>query len=59
MFVGYTDDFARAFDAKSGSLKRDFKGHKDDINAVAISGNKLYTASSDGTLRVWDASDIR
>ncbi|XP_042221985.1 WD repeat-containing protein 86-like isoform X2 [Homarus americanus] len=58
LFVGYTDHSARAYDAKSGSMKRDYRGHTDSINCLTVAGNKLYTASSDGSLRVWDASKV-
>lgn len=59
VFVGYTDHLARAFDARSGSIKQVLRGHTDSVNCLAICDNKLYTASSDGTLRVWDVSTLR
>jgi len=52
------DSIVRAFDAKSGSLKRQFVGHEAAVNCMTITGGKLYTGSSDGTLRIWDAKDV-
>ena len=52
------DSIIRAFDAKSGSLKRQFVGHEAAVNCMTITGGKLYTGSSDGTLRIWDAKDV-
>ena len=52
------DSIVRAFDAKSGSLKRQFVGHEAAVNCMTIAGGKLYTGSSDGTLRIWDAKDV-
>merc|ERR1719223_2512306 len=52
------DSIVRAFDAKSGSLKRQFVGHGAAVNCMTITGGKLYTGSSDGTLRIWDAKDV-
>ena len=36
-----------------------FQGHEGAINCMTVVDDKLYTGSSDGTLRVWDAKDIR
>ncbi|KAK3893899.1 hypothetical protein Pcinc_001124 [Petrolisthes cinctipes] len=58
LFVGYTDHSIRAYDAKSGAMKRDYRGHTDSVNSLAISGGRLYSTSSDGTLRVWDTSKV-
>ena len=52
------DSIVRAFDAKSGSIKRQFVGHEAAVNCMMITGGKLYTGSSDGTLRIWDAKDV-
>ena len=66
------DSIARAFDAKSGALKRSFVGHEAAVNCMVgwtnpssihfaaqmITEGKLYTGSSDGTLRVWNAKDV-
>ena len=48
------DSIARAFDAKSGSLKRSFVGHEAAVNCLVLTEGKLYTGSSDGTLRSAD-----
>lgn len=52
------DSIARAFDAKSGALKRSFVGHEAAVNCMMITEGKLFTGSSDGTLRVWNAKDV-
>ena len=58
MWTACGDSIVRAFDAKSGALKRQFVGHEAAVNCMVIVGGKLYTGSSDGTLRVWDAKEI-
>lgn len=58
MFTGCGDGIARAYDAKSATLKRIFQGHEGAINCLACVDDKLYTGSSDSTMRVWDAKDI-
>merc|ERR1711990_1357863 len=52
------DSIVRAFDAKSGSIKRSFVGHEAAVNCMTLTSGKLYTGSSDGTLRIWDAKDV-
>ena len=52
------DSIVRAFDAKSGTIKRSFVGHEAAVNCMTLTGGKLYTGSSDGTLRIWDAKDV-
>merc|ERR1719283_498404 len=52
------DSIVRAFDAKSGAIKRQFVGHEAAVNCMMLTGGKLYSGSSDGTLRVWDAKDV-
>merc|ERR1719151_3644 len=43
---------------KSGALKRSFVGHEAAVNCMMITEGKLFTGSSDGTLRVWNAKDV-
>jgi len=45
------DSIARAYDAKTGNLKRSFIGHQAAVNCLVLAEGKLYTGSSDGTLR--------
>ena len=59
VFTGCGDGIARAYDAKSATLKRFYQGHEGAINCLTVVDDKLYTGSSDGTMRVWDAKDIR
>jgi len=58
LFTGCGDGLARAYDAKSATLKRFYQGHEGAINCLTVVDDKLYTGSSDGTMRVWDAKDI-
>ena len=58
MWTACGDSIVRAFDAKSGAMKRQFVGHEAAVNCMVIVAGKLYTGSSDGTLRVWDAKEI-
>lgn len=59
VFTGCGDGIARAYDAKSATLRRFYQGHEGAINCLVVVDDKLFTGSSDGTLRVWDAKDIR
>ena len=58
VFTGCGDGIARAYDAKSATLRRIFQGHEGAINCMVVVEDKLFTGSSDGTMRVWDAKDI-
>ncbi|NWI61041.1 WDR86 protein, partial [Calyptomena viridis] len=58
VFTGSGDACARAFNSKSGVLQKIFRGHKFIINCIQIHNELLYTASHDGTLRIWDIRGI-
>ena len=58
MFTGCADGIIRCYNAKSGQLLEYFEGHEQAVTAVAIVGDKVYSASSDGTLRVWNAAGV-
>jgi len=30
------------------------KGHKDEVNSLSVCGDRLASASSDGSVRIWD-----
>ena len=57
MWTACGDSICRAYDAKSGTLKRSYVGHEAAVNCMVITEGKLYTGSSDGTLRIWDAKE--
>ena len=59
MFTGCGDGVLRAYDAKSGALKRVYTGHEGAINCLKVVDDKVFTGSSDSYVRVWDAKDIR
>lgn len=42
---------------KSGKLTKEFRGHTSFVNSAAFSadGTRVYSASSDGTAKIWDA----
>ncbi|CAI9739471.1 repeat-containing 86-like isoform X2 [Octopus vulgaris] len=52
------DTFCRAFDAKSGALKRTFRGHETAVHTMQIVDNKLFTGSFDGTLNIWNIKNV-
>ncbi len=58
MFTGCGDGVVRAYDAKSGTMRKHYTAHEGAVNAIAVVKDKIYTASSDATLRVWDAKDL-
>ena len=43
VFTGCGDGVARAYDAKSATLKRIFQGHEGAINCLVCVDDKLYT----------------
>lgn len=55
-FFGLTPRSAYLWDAATGALLRELKGHQGGINAVAIgaSGKLLLTASDDQTIIAWN-----
>ena len=59
VFTGCGDGVVRAYEAKSAVLKRTYTGHEGAVNCLMIVRDKIFTGSSDCTMRVWDASDIR
>ncbi len=58
MFTGCGDGVVRAYDAKSGSLRRTYHSHEGAVNCLIVVGKKIFTGSSDSTLRVWIADDV-
>ena len=58
MFTGCNDGVARAYDARSGVLKAQYKGHNQAISCMKVANDKLYTGSYDKTMKVWDIKDV-
>jgi WD40 repeat protein len=52
---GGADRVVRLWDAESGSIRREFKGHRNAISAVAFSpdGSRLISSALDHTIRCW------
>jgi WD40 repeat protein len=55
--TGSWDWTARVWDARTGSLQRELKGHTGTVWSVAFSpdGTRIVTGSGDWTAKVWDA----
>jgi WD40 repeat protein len=58
VFTACGDSNSRCFDAKSGALRRTFKGHTGAVNCLRVVDKRLFTGSFDGSLKVWDISDL-
>ncbi len=56
--VGFSDNFIRIFDIKSGTLKHTLTGHKNSVFTLAYSpdGQYLLSGSRDAHLHIWEAS---
>lgn len=59
VYTGSGDTCIRAFDAKTGALRRILIGHDAAVTNITIVGEKLYSSSFDGTLRVWNIRSIK
>ncbi|ONM34131.1 transducin family protein / WD-40 repeat family protein [Zea mays] len=55
---GCIDGKVRIWDSLSGACAREFSGHADVVQSLAITadGNTMVSASSDGSARVFDIS---
>eukprot|EP00095_Tigriopus_kingsejongensis_P008984 maker-scaffold1944_size24254-snap-gene-0.5 protein:Tk08984 transcript:maker-scaffold1944_size24254-snap-gene-0.5-mRNA-1 annotation:"hypothetical protein CAPTEDRAFT_115707" len=54
LITGCGDGVIRCYDAKSGHLLRTFSGHPGAVVALQPAGDKIYSATIDGTVRVFD-----
>ena len=53
VITGSGDGVVRCFDAKSAHLLRIFDGHPGSIMALQMSGERIFTATTDGAIRVY------
>ncbi|MBH0779465.1 WD40 domain-containing protein [Nocardia bovistercoris] len=56
MVTGCDDSMVRIWDVQSGQLLRTLRGHTDRVYAVLTHGDRLVSASWDGTARIWDTA---
>ncbi|KAG0220537.1 E3 ubiquitin-protein ligase traf7 [Mortierella sp. GBA43] len=56
VFAGAHDGSTKVFDIESGQLLKDLKGHTMSVWGLAVvpSGDRYFSAGSDGTIKVWD-----
>ncbi|KAG0002404.1 hypothetical protein BGZ65_002660 [Modicella reniformis] len=56
VFAGAHDGSTKVFDIDSGQLLKDSKGHTMSVWGLAVmpSGDRYFSAGSDGTIKVWD-----
>ncbi|KAG0208052.1 hypothetical protein BGX28_000872 [Mortierella sp. GBA30] len=56
VFAGAHDGSTKVFDVNSGELLKDSKGHTMSVWGLAVvpSGERYFSAGSDGTIKVWD-----
>eukprot|EP00123_Amoebidium_parasiticum_P014627 comp22580_c0_seq1/m.34501 comp22580_c0_seq1/g.34501 ORF comp22580_c0_seq1/g.34501 comp22580_c0_seq1/m.34501 type:complete len:512 (-) comp22580_c0_seq1:389-1924(-) len=54
--TGSFDNAVRVHGLKSGKTVKDMRGHTGYVNSVTYAGdaNQIYSASSDGTVKLWD-----
>jgi WD40 repeat protein len=56
LIAGGFDHTLRIWDTDSAATLRLLQGHTAAVNGIAVRDTRLYTASSDGTVRRWDLS---
>ena len=50
-------NLVKSYNPNSGDdLKKDFIGHTAPINSILLTGNSMFTASQDRTIRQWETS---
>ncbi|KAF9896729.1 E3 ubiquitin-protein ligase traf7, partial [Lobosporangium transversale] len=56
VFAGAHDGSTKVFDINTGQLLKDSKGHTMSVWGLAVmpSGDRYFSAGSDGTIKVWD-----
>ncbi|KAI7829546.1 WD40-repeat-containing domain protein [Gamsiella multidivaricata] len=56
VFAGAHDGSTKVFDINTGELLKDSKGHTMSVWGLAVvpSGDRYFSAGSDGTIKVWD-----
>jgi len=58
VFTACADGKVRAYDAKSGALRKVFVGHSAAVNTIAVKGKRIFSGDSEGALIEWDAAEL-
>ncbi|XP_042221986.1 WD repeat-containing protein 86-like [Homarus americanus] len=58
LYTASSDNYIRAFDAKTSEPRAIYEGHKIGVNCIIICASKLYSGSTDTTLIVWGLSKL-
>uniref|UniRef100_H2Y1T2 Uncharacterized protein n=2 Tax=Ciona intestinalis TaxID=7719 RepID=H2Y1T2_CIOIN len=58
VFTASGDSCVRAFDSKSGHLKRTYRGHKYLVNCLMTLEDTLLSGSYDGSIKIWNTKDL-
>ncbi|KAL5292772.1 THOC6 family protein [Megaselia abdita] len=54
LFAGCDNNIIYQVSLEDGRVVRKFEGHKDFIHCLTGSDDQIYSASQDGTLKIWD-----
>uniref|UniRef100_T1GQT4 Uncharacterized protein n=1 Tax=Megaselia scalaris TaxID=36166 RepID=T1GQT4_MEGSC len=54
IFVGCDNNIIYQVSLEDGRVLRKFEGHKDFVHCLTGSDDQIYSASQDGTLKIWD-----
>lgn len=59
LYAGCGDNNVYLINLENGHVERHFDGHTDYIHGIHAHNNQLYSASQDGSIRIWDKKQKR